>query len=314
MPQTLIARRDVAYLLAAARLALEQHLRVGSLATGACSINSPAEKHDPPERREQDDQTPASTIHATTMDDASCSLPLAAACVGFGDAALAALPKLLDDPVLLRELLAKWDARVQGLQQAAEAAAKVSNAGGCSSRLCIHYPLLRTCVRPHIPKLPTLSLVIQLHCRALQAAQGADCLLSAGCSSAVGCTSIMPGSCHPSQQQLQAALRMSLLELSPLLHCDSLPPSHISVFLEHQAHRAAVAGRFCRAGLNLGDSELDMDGCSAAAVKLRGVSLGRPPVDVLSRAAGEFVHRPFDVAETRMCLADWLGAAKWNRC
>lgn len=57
-----------------------------------------------------------------------------------------------------------------------------------------------------------------------------------------------------------------------------------------------------------------MEGCSAAAVKLRGVSLGRHPVDVLSRATGEFVHQPFDVAETRVCWADQLVAVKWSKC
>jgi hypothetical protein len=35
------------------------------------------------------------------------------------------LPQLLDDPVLLRELLAKWNARLAGLQEAAEVEAKV---------------------------------------------------------------------------------------------------------------------------------------------------------------------------------------------
>jgi hypothetical protein len=48
-----------------------------------------------------------------------------AAAAGFADAALAAMPQLLDDPVLLRELLAKWNARLAGLQEAAEAEAKV---------------------------------------------------------------------------------------------------------------------------------------------------------------------------------------------
>lgn len=54
-----------------------------------------------------------------------------AAAAGVGDAVLAALPRLLDDQVLLRELLAKWNARLAGLQEAAEADAKV-----CRHRLC----------------------------------------------------------------------------------------------------------------------------------------------------------------------------------
>jgi hypothetical protein len=143
----------------------------------------------------------------------------------------------------------------------------------------------------------------------------ADCLLSTGCASATGCNSMTSGAAQPSRQQLVAALRASVLELSPLLHCSSLPPAHISNFLEHQAHRAAVAARFCRGGAaGLDGAVLDMDGCSAAALRFKGVSLGRHPVDVLSRAIGEFVHEPFDVSETRVCLADQLAAVRWSRC
>lgn len=147
----------------------------------------------------------------------------------------------------------------------------------------------------------------------LQAFQ-ADCLLSTGCASATGCSSIASGAAQPSQQQLVAALRASVLELLPLLHCSSLPPAHISNFVEHQAHRAAVAARFCRGGAGLDGAVLDMDGCSAAALRFKGVSLGRHPVEVLSRAVGEFVHAPFDVSETRVCLADQLAAVRWSKC
>jgi hypothetical protein len=148
----------------------------------------------------------------------------------------------------------------------------------------------------------------------LAQAFNADCLLSTGCASATGCSSITTGPGLPSQQQLLTALRTSVLELAPLLHCSSLPAAHISNFLEHQAHRAAVAARFCRGGIGPDGAVLAMEGCSAAAVKLRGVSMGRHPVDVLSRSTGEFVHQPFDVSETRVCLAEQLAAVRWSRC
>lgn len=144
-----------------------------------------------------------------------------------------------------------------------------------------------------------------------------DRLLSSGCAGAAGCSSIAPGACvNPSQQQLVRALRASVLELAPLLHCSSLPPAHISNFLEHQAHRAAVAARFCRKGTESGGGRpvVTMEGCSSAALKLRGVSLARHPVDVLSRATAEFVHQPFDVSETRVCITEQLAAIRWSRC
>lgn len=94
MPATFIARRDVAYLLTAATLAQAQHLAAAQ--TGSQQAMQP--------------------------DNSSWA---GAAVVGLADAALAALPRLLDDPVLLRELMAKWTARLAGLQEAAEAEAKV---------------------------------------------------------------------------------------------------------------------------------------------------------------------------------------------
>jgi hypothetical protein len=71
------------------------------------------------------------------------------------------------------------------------------------------------------------------HLQALQA----DCLLSTGCAGAAGCSTAAAGACRPTQQAILAALRTSVLELAPLLHCSSLPPAHISNFLEHQTHR-----------------------------------------------------------------------------
>ena len=112
MPHTIIAGRDESHLLATARLALEQQLAAisGQPATNGTMQAAPA----------------GNSSDAAAQDEACCNLP-AAAFAGFGDAVLAALPQLLDDPVLLRELLVKWHARLHGLQQAAEAQAKVSN-------------------------------------------------------------------------------------------------------------------------------------------------------------------------------------------
>lgn len=108
MPQTFIARRDTAYLLAAGRLALAQQLTTAAVAAGG-RLGLP-----PSDQQQQ-----------VAVEDVCAGSASAAAVAGFGDAALAALPRLLDDTVLLRELLAKWNARVAGLKEAAEAEAKV---------------------------------------------------------------------------------------------------------------------------------------------------------------------------------------------
>lgn len=150
-------------------------------------------------------------------------------------------------------------------------------------------------------------------CCLLQALDG-GCLPTSGCAGATGCSGAAPGNYHPAQHQLLTALRASVLELAPLLHCSSLPPAHISTFVEHQVHRAAVAARFSRGPCGPDGAEVAMDGCSAAGLKLRGVSTARHPVDVLSRAAGEFVHQPFDVSENRVCIAEQLAANRWSRC
>lgn len=74
-----------------------------------------------------------------------------------------------------------------------------------------------------------------------------------------------------------------------------------------------MAARFCAGGVCVEGDVLSM-GCSAAAAKMWGVSLGRHPVEVLGNATGEFVHQPFDVAETRVCLAEQLAAVRWSKC
>lgn len=200
MPATLIAHRDTACMLAAARVALADY------AAGSCG--------------------------------------------GAGDAALAALPHILDDDVLRRELAAKWDARVRGLEAAAAA-------GGC--------------------------------------ADCGDCGCSGGVASAAPSSS-GPAAAALAQQRLAAALRTSALELSPLLHCaGSLPPPHIGNFAEHAQHRAAVVARFCRQPAAPG--------------------VGRAPVDALGGrcddAESQWAHAPFDVAETRVCIAQQLAERRW---
>lgn len=107
MPHTVIAPRAMAYMLAAARLMLAQQLMHGTAAAA------------PEDHRQQ--------LHAAQQDTAGhytsarpAAAAAAAAVQAFGDAALATLPRLLDDAVLQRELMAKWRARLEGLAQAAE--------------------------------------------------------------------------------------------------------------------------------------------------------------------------------------------------
>eukprot|EP00879_Flechtneria_rotunda_P031614 GHRR01034552.1.p1 GENE.GHRR01034552.1~~GHRR01034552.1.p1 ORF type:complete len:121 (-),score=28.77 GHRR01034552.1:569-931(-) len=111
----------------------------------------------------------------------------------------------------------------------------------------------------------------------------------------LGCATIAS---LPTQAQLMTALKASLLEVSPLLHCRTLLPQHISNFMEHQAHREKMAAELCRV--------LDL--------KTGRQIGGRHPVEVLSSRALEFLYKPFDVAETRVCLADRLAADRWCRC
>lgn len=110
MPATFIAQRGTAYLLAAAKLATAQQLAAIAAASTSSSNSSAAQPH---------------LVSGDTAAESGGGWLTGSAAAGFADAALAALPKLLDDAVLLRELLAKWDARLCGLQEAAEAESKV---------------------------------------------------------------------------------------------------------------------------------------------------------------------------------------------
>lgn len=112
MPATFIAPRGTAYLLAAAKLATAQQLAAIAAASTSSSNSSAAQPH---------------LVSGDTAAESGGGWLTGSAAAGFADAALAALPKLLDDAVLLRELLAKWDARLCGLQEAAEAESKVCN-------------------------------------------------------------------------------------------------------------------------------------------------------------------------------------------
>lgn len=76
-----------------------------------------------------------------------------------------------------------------------------------------------------------------------------DCLLSTCVSDTVSIS-------LPTHQQLVAALRASVLEVAPLLHCATLPPAHIGNFVEHHSHRAQVrfmASRSVAAVMTAGD-------------------------------------------------------------
>jgi hypothetical protein len=91
MPSTFIARRDMAYLLAAARLHLTQQLAAAAAEQQAAGL--------------------------LTGALCGCSAGVAG---GFGDAALAALPALLDDALLQEELVARWWGRCRGLAAESE--------------------------------------------------------------------------------------------------------------------------------------------------------------------------------------------------
>eukprot|EP00775_Hariotina_reticulata_P009265 gene9265-9430_t len=253
MPTTMIARRDQAYLLATARMAMLEHLdplafkQSKSKGIKAVGIAAKAAAAAPPSTATSNHQPAPGNVAAP--DGLWCSsipwggsAPAAAATAGLGDAALAALPDLLDDPVLLDELTAKWWGRCRAL----------------AALLCVDQD---------------------------------DCLLSS-------CVTDTVSIGLPTRQQLVAALRASILEVAPLLHCSTLPPAHISNFVEHHSHRAQVAAKFCRV----------LDAQSGQQLS------GRHPVEALSAAGHEFVYRPFDVAETRVSLLDELAACKWSRC
>lgn len=130
-----------------------------------------------------------------------------------------------------------------------------------------------------------------------------DCLLSCTCNTV---------SSMPSQHQLVAALTASVLEVAPLLHCSNMPEPHMTNFAEHQQHRARVAAGFLR----MPDPSSAGAGANTSGQQQQQPNSGpgRHPVEPLSRLGAEFLHAPFDVAETRVCLADLQAAAKWSRC
>jgi len=127
MPTTMVARRDIAYLLATARIAMLQHLDPSAFkqskskaATAVGIAAKAAAAARPSDVPLISLPVPAAAGIVAAPDSLWCSSippegPTAAATAGFGDAALAALPGLLDDPVLLEELTAKWWGRCRAL-------------------------------------------------------------------------------------------------------------------------------------------------------------------------------------------------------
>jgi hypothetical protein len=97
----------------------------------------------------------------------------------------------------------------------------------------------------------------------------------------------------------------------------------MSNFQEQQAHRAQVAAGFLRATvLSSSCGSAAVAGSAGSSKQQQGLMAGvaqgpgRQPVEVLSSAGGEFLHAPFDVSETRVCLAEQqaASAARWSRC
>lgn len=91
------------------------------------------------------------------------------------------------------------------------------------------------------------------------------------------------------------AFKKCCLELEPLLHCATLPPRHMSNFVEHQAKRSQVVADFVQQGNRPGNR------------------LPRSPLDPLSHAGVEFLHRPFNVSETRVCILESVFPARAAR-
>eukprot|EP00877_Chromochloris_zofingiensis_P009156 jgi/Chrzof1/4494/Cz14g15130.t1 len=102
----------------------------------------------------------------------------------------------------------------------------------------------------------------------------------------------------PTTTELMSAFKQCVLAVAPLLHCSSLPPRHISNFVEYNTHRSNVAAAYCHV-------------IDAKTGRKKG---RRPAVEPLSHAGAEFLHMPFDVAETRLCLGDQYMKAHWLTC
>jgi hypothetical protein len=121
-------------------------------------------------------------------------------------------------------------------------------------------------------------------------------LLMQSCLATCGDISSIPP--VPTLPDILSAFKTSVLEIAPLLRCASLAPRHMGNFSEYNAARACQAAAYCY----------------KADVKSGKHVERQHPVEPLSRGAQPFLHQPFDVRETRMCLQDDQAAQGWCRC
>lgn len=141
----------MAYLLAAARLALAQQLAAAAAAARQGLAGSLCQLSSQPTHA----LLPAGPAGTTAVADAvGCSPGVVCS---FGDAALAALPQLLDDSLLLDELTARWWGRCRGLAAADDT---VRGAAACAGTFvhahcllsvpCLHRSRARLGVAFHV--------------------------------------------------------------------------------------------------------------------------------------------------------------------
>ena len=202
-----------------------------------------------------------------------------------GDAALAGFLGAARDGAVLGAFLSSWRAACDRLRAAAAAAAARGNGGGCPPGGC------------------------------QGGEEGGD---AADAAAAAGPAALV------------AAFRRCALSVAPLLHCATLPPLDIGNFAELAVRRAAVVEAFTTAPRGGGDasnnnknskrisilgiggsSNSSSSACGSNSCGSGGSGRARHPVEALSLlAGGAFVHRAFDVAETRLEVGG-APAAPW---
>eukprot|EP00798_Chlamydomonas_sp_ICE-L_P001351 gene1351-32713_t len=89
---------------------------------------------------------------------------------------------------------------------------------------------------------------------------------------------------------LVEAFRRCCIEIMPLVQCASIPPRHINNFVEYQGNRLKQVQQFCH----------------VIDPKTNVIVGARHPVEPLSHAGFEFLHKPFDTSEIRLSMADRL--------
>ncbi|KAG1657045.1 hypothetical protein FOA52_009240 [Chlamydomonas sp. UWO 241] len=92
----------------------------------------------------------------------------------------------------------------------------------------------------------------------------------------------------PPVASLVEAFRRCTMDVAPLLKCASIPPRHINNFVEYQGHRLKLIQRFCH----------------MVDPRTNALTATRHPVEPLSHAGYEYLHKPFNTSELRVSVAD----------